>query len=345
MNKKLDYLQVYSGIAILFVVLIHANGYYLHNILGLNLAVEAGNIFYLVDNFLQVAVSMFIFIAGYKYEMTKGNKSIKQFYYDKIKKNGKPFVLISLFFIISILILSILKKVILNQYVDIVFYAKIFVLRFIKIFIGYNEVYQLWYIPLYMLIVLIYPMICRLIKSSKTRFIFFISIAILQAVSSLQYEWLNIHPFDFTYYFYLFELGVIFFNYRKCRGQVSNKIFILYFITLFLSYIFKQKILSLLFNQFLLWPIGCIIFYKISLMFREFKLLKYIGKYSFYIFLFHEPIYMKSIGMFINKLGLYNSWIPIPLISIGGIVLSILTYKIFMKFRIGRYILNISYER
>lgn len=195
---------------------------------------------------------------------------------------------------------------------------------------------------MYMLIVLLYPIICKYIKSNKNRLTLFLLITIVQQLGSLYYKWMKFHPFDFVYYFCLFELGVIFFNYIKSKRQISNKIFILYIIILIVSTIIKDNIISSVFNQILLNPISCITFYKISVKFSDIRILNYIGRYSFYIYLFHEPIFMKYIAKFIDRMGLYNNWLPIPIVGIGGMIMSIITYKIFIKFKIGRYILNIN---
>lgn len=67
------YLSVYSGISILFVLLIHSNAYYLHHI-NEN---ERFILMKLFINIINIAVPMFIFIAGYKYELTKKNRDKK----------------------------------------------------------------------------------------------------------------------------------------------------------------------------------------------------------------------------------------------------------------------------
>lgn len=72
-NIMKRYLTVYSGVAILFVLLIHSNAYYLHHI-NEN---ERFILMKLFINIINIAVPMFIFIAGYKYELTKKNRDKK----------------------------------------------------------------------------------------------------------------------------------------------------------------------------------------------------------------------------------------------------------------------------
>lgn len=74
-------LNIYSGIAILFVLLIHSNAFYLHHI-------NSSEKFILMKAFMKViniAVPMFVFIAGYKYELTKKKQKYQTIFYKKSK--------------------------------------------------------------------------------------------------------------------------------------------------------------------------------------------------------------------------------------------------------------------
>ncbi|MBU3179024.1 hypothetical protein KPL47_22270 [Clostridium estertheticum] len=61
MEKHLNELQVYSGIAILFVTLIHSNAFYLSSFLQLDSYTDAGLILNLLDKVVHVAVPIFLF--------------------------------------------------------------------------------------------------------------------------------------------------------------------------------------------------------------------------------------------------------------------------------------------
>lgn len=175
--KKL-YLRVYSGIAILFVVLIHANAYYMNHILKN----EQDIVMKLFTNIINIAVPMFIFIAGYKYEMTRDSRKIKLYYKNKIKKIIMPTLIISVLWIMFLLGTSILKKLIIGEYVDFYEYIRIFILRIFQIIIGKNDIYQLWYIPMYISITFLFPIIY------KYRIIIFVMTSVLQVIGSMLYR-------------------------------------------------------------------------------------------------------------------------------------------------------------
>lgn len=131
-------LTAYSGIAILFVVLMHANAYYLHHI-NLNSTNLLMNIF--ID-MIYIAVPMFIFIAGYKYELTKKDRNLKKYYKSKINNIIRPTLIISLLWIGGFLLLSIIQNMIEELPIDIMFYIKILFYRTGEIIIGNNDIYQ-----------------------------------------------------------------------------------------------------------------------------------------------------------------------------------------------------------
>lgn len=68
---------MFSGIAILCVVLIDSNSYYCKKVLNLESYLEAEFVVRLLDNFIHGAVPMFIFIAGYKYVLNNINDEYK----------------------------------------------------------------------------------------------------------------------------------------------------------------------------------------------------------------------------------------------------------------------------
>ena len=151
MNKtkgKLLELEVFSGIAILCVVLIHCNGYYLLNILNLETYGQAHFYTRLLDNFVHGAVPMFIFISGYKYALNNINDNYKEFVLKKVKMVIKPFIIINMCFVIKNII----------NYPN-YYNLKTIIAEIIWIFIGHSVAYQLWYIPMYIFIVVTYPIL------------------------------------------------------------------------------------------------------------------------------------------------------------------------------------------
>ena len=79
MKKVLKELDIFSGIAILCVVLIHSNAFYLSNVLNLQSYKDATFSVRVLDNFVHSAVPMFIFIAGYKYALNNIDNNYKEY--------------------------------------------------------------------------------------------------------------------------------------------------------------------------------------------------------------------------------------------------------------------------
>src|SRR5471030_1438046 len=210
MNKIKNWvpeLQSLSGIAIIFVVLIHADSYYLLSVLNKSAYEEVYFAPRLLDNIIHGAVPMFIFIAGYKYILTGIDKPYKRYVISKINRVIKPFLIISIIFFIKDMMFSFEN-----------IQVKSAVVSFLKIFIGYNIAYQLWYIPLYILMILTYPIIYKVFKNERKRMIFIVLIVAIQYALSWYIEIIGTHPFDFIYYYLFFEMGVIF-----CKYNIKDK--------------------------------------------------------------------------------------------------------------------------
>ncbi len=169
--KEHNELTLYSGIAIIFVIFIHANGYYI-NAQGISSYKEAGYLVEIIDNIVHIAVAMFIFIAGYKYFLFSSAKNTSN-YFDFAKKKLK---LLKTFFIfsISLIFLSLVCKILLGSYnsqqINPVFFMNQFWSEFLKTFSGKSFPYQLWFIPMYLFVTLTFPLISRIIKSLELKF-------------------------------------------------------------------------------------------------------------------------------------------------------------------------------
>lgn len=318
-KKWLPELQSLSGIAIIFVVLIHANSYYLLSVLNKNLYEEVHFSTRLLDNIIHGAVPMFIFIAGYKYILTDIGKSYKEYATSRINRVIKPFLIISLIFFI--------KDMVLN-FEHIQFKATI--ISFLKIFIGYNIAYQLWYIPMYILITLTYPAIYRVFKNDRKRIIFILLVVAVQYTLSWYIDLISSHPFDFVYYYLFFEMGAIFCKYDiKDKLKKFDSILIsIFFIIVILVTLMPLTDLCGPVKRFILWPMSVIAYYFLNLRIKDNRMLQYLGKYSFYIFLLHEPIFCTEISYFFKSLGIYNSVIYVFIVGLLTMGITIITYKI-----------------
>lgn len=331
MKSVKKYLTIYSGVAILFVLLIHSNAYYLHYV-NENEDIILMKVFI---NIINIAVPMFIFIAGYKYQLTNKSRDLKEYYKIKFNRIIKPTLIISILWSCIFLALSIIKKALQGQAIDIVFYLKTFLYRIFQIFIGNNDIYQLWYIPMYIFIVFLYPNIEK--YNVYNKIIIFSILAIVQVVGSCYFSILNEHPFDFIYYFIFFEMGVLFYkneNKLKFKKSYYYNIFI---VLILISGIFTNENINKILIKLIIYPIGVIVFYYISQLIQNISWIEIIGRYSFIIYVLHEPIILSRLGILIQILNLYNSWIWVPIISIIGIIICIFLYKISLRFKIGRY--------
>lgn len=331
MKSVKKYLTIYSGVAILFVLLIHSNAYYLHYV-NENEDIILMKVFI---NIINIAVPMFIFIAGYKYQLTNKSRDLREYYKIKFNRIIKPTLIISILWSCIFLALSIIKKALQGQAIDIVFYLKTFLYRIFQIFIGNNDIYQLWYIPMYIFIVFLYPNIEK--YNVYNKIIIFSILAIVQVVGSCYFSILNEHPFDFIYYFIFFEMGVLFYkneNKLKFKKSYYYNIFI---VLILISGIFTNENINKILIKLIIYPIGVIVFYYISQLIQNISWIEIIGRYSFIIYVLHEPIILSRLGILIQILNLYNSWIWVPIISIIGIIICIFLYKISLRFKIGRY--------
>lgn len=315
-------LQSLSGLAIIFVVLIHATSYYLSRVLNRTSFDEVDFVTRLVDNLIHGAVPMFIFVAGYKYALINIDKPYKEYAINRISKVFKPFLIISMIFFIKDIIVNLESLNIRNS-----------IISFFRIFIGYNIAYQLWYVPMYLLIVLTYPILYKLIKNEKIRIIFIAVIVIVQYSLSWYSELLANHPFDFVYYYLFFHMGLDFCNYdiKSKFKKWDIKIIVIYLILALAITLNPINELNGPLRRFILWPISVSAYYFFVVRIKDNRMLKYLGKYSFYIFLLHEPIFCIKISYLFKSIGIYNSVIESFIIAGLTIGITISTYKIIEK--------------
>jgi len=315
-------LQSFSGLAIIFVVLIHSTSYYLLSVLMKTSFEEVDFTTRLVDNLIHGAVPMFIFVAGYKYSLNNIDKPYKEYAISRTNKVIKPFLIISMIFFIKDIIVNLESLNIRNTAIS-----------FFRIFIGYNIAYQLWYVPMYLLIALTYPVIHKLIKSEKIKLIFIMGIVITQYSLSWYSELLASHPFDYIYYYLFFHMGLAFHKY-DIKSKVKKwdiKIIVTYLILTLIITLNPVNELNGPLRRFVLWPISVIAYYFFAVRVKDNRMLQYLGKYSFYIFLLHEPIFCTKISYIFKSSGIYNSVIESFIIGGLTIGITILTYKIIQK--------------
>lgn len=332
-NTRLPELQVFSGIAILGVVLIHSNAYYLLHVLNLKSYLDGGFIVRLLDNFIHGSVPMFIFIAGYKYALNNINDEYRKYALKKIKSIIKPFLVISMIYFIKNIIANI------DYYNNI----KIITIELINMFRGhYNIAYQLWYIPMYIFITLTYPILYKIFKNNKVRLLMIFVIILIQKILGMKISLLSSEPFNFVYYYIFFEMGLIFYKY-DIKSKIKKwdiKIISIYIISAVVLTFNPLPRLYNIIQLYMLWPLCIVAYYLLSLRLVNSKILNYLGKYSFYIFLLHEPTICSKISSIFKSIGVYNSIIYVFIVCLLTIIATIILSKIIESTFIKSIIFN-----
>ncbi|HWQ29383.1 MAG TPA: acyltransferase [Negativicutes bacterium] len=331
MEKKRTELQVYSGIAILFVVILHSNAYYLMNVVKLPSYIQSSLFIHIVDRIVHAAVPMFIFAAGFKYEMNNRNEAYKEFFLKKYKGIFRPFFYVSTFYLLYKWVNVYIMRMAVYNTVDMGFILNNAVKDFFRMFLGYNFAYQLWYIPMYLFIILSYPIIRRYLSKEAVRFIFFLLLAVIwEIVSNLGIPAIanNPYPLLFVYYFFIYEMGCMFYS-KGYYTKTSVLVVPLYFALLAFVAFAPKVLLVRVVSDLLLYPVSTVFFYYVSVWLKACKPLITLGKYSFYIYLFHEPLILSTTSRYLLKHGLYRYGVLDPLLafySIGVITVLLLAY-------------------
>ena len=331
MERKRTELQVYSGIAILFVVILHSNAYYLMNVVKLQAYIQSSLFIHIVDRIVHAAVPMFIFAAGFKYEMNNRNDTYQEFFLKKYKGIFRPFFYTSTFYLLYKWVNVYFRRMAAYNTVDMGFILGNAIKEFFRMFLGYNFAYQLWYIPMYLFIILSYPIIRKYLKKGKVRFGFFLLLAVLwEIVSNLGIPAIanNPYPLLFIYYFFLYEMGCMFYS-KGCYAKASGPVILLYFALLAFVALVPAVLIVRVVSDLLLYPVSTIFFYYAAVWLKKCKPLIILGKYSFYIYLFHEPLILSVTSRYLLNHGLYRYGVLDPLLafySVGMITVFMLAF-------------------
>lgn len=300
--------------------------------------------FYLADKVVHVAVPMFIFASGYKYEIKDKNENYATLIYKKYNKVIKPFLIVSMFWILYKCGDLLVQDILINKSVNGFNILSVFWEDLIRIFLGFNYAYQLWYIPMYLIIVFGYPVITNYLKNPKTRLLILYIVGIIVSVVQsktklLASDYLN--PISYIYYFYLYELGaqVCVHGLNKKYGKI---ILSSYLVLLSAELFIVDSFINNMCTTLILVPLSVLSWYYVATLLKNSKVLLTLGKYSFPIFLFHEPIFIRETSNFLLSHNLYNSPIMIPIVSVISILLSICFYEITIKTNLGKYIFSIK---
>lgn len=346
--ERLKELEVYSGIAIFFVVLIHLNvsfyGYknlvevadmrIMYNYLPQTGMMNKNQMLNLLDRIIHISVPMFIFVSGFKYAYNYHEEDYRHYTVKKLKKVFKPFIILSTAYLIYVY-----GRTIITEYGQISLAEEL--ISFIKSFLfslaGRNKIMPFWYIPMYLCVVLAYPIITKFIAKKEIRLILFVMLSLAWVVN----EALNPDkgrfqiPFIFVYYLLLFEIGVQFFR-MKFYQRRGNLIILAYIVILLAGGFITNKATYVIVYEAFLIPIAAIAFYYISVKLKDVRPLQLLGHYSFYVFLFHEPFIREFTAQVIIRLGIFGYY---PIVILSAVVvcyMSIIFYLMIKKLKISQ---------
>lgn len=333
-QKRVPELTVMSGIAIIFVLVIHACSFclgYLYS--GMEYA-EANFFLLTLRNLVAPAVPMFLFVSGFKYAL----RDTETPYFAFIKKR-MPKVLMS-FFIINTFF-WIIDSIIWMEHFDPLLLLK----TYISSWLGNTVAYPLWYIPMYICVIAFCPLICRVIKKSWIRFLVYLVIGCAQHILAVYVPLFGEYPFLFVSYPVFFEMGIWAYEH-DLQSKFSGKIpwSSLIFLGLIIIITAEAPTLSQsVFVQYLLVCVfGTLSYYNLAIVLRKSKTLAWLGNYSYPLFLLHEPVIGRLTGTILQKIGVNFSFAYAVLWVLCVFLVTILLIKIFKMLKIDRVLWEFS---
>lgn len=358
-NEKLDIL---SGIAILWVVFIHALVQYFRYALG----VPDDKVFAYCDDYflktirfcMRTGVPLFVFISGYKFFLSKYDSlPFKTLLKKRLFRIGKPMLVMSfVYMIINIAIQS--AKVLKASSFSFTAEAqtKIFsiltehALGYPLIWFGKKVASHFWFLPMILFVSLTYPLIIWIAKkvcsSHKVISKKLNPTYIRLLICSLLYFYCAIYVtqdvLDFPKYFIFFELGYL---CASCEWKFEkNKAVTLVIINLiFLGYSvtvtdFGRHLSLLAISNFLHIFSYFYIVNTINTDTKIFTPLKKAGLFSFQIFLFHYPFMLWFMATGLKKFGLLKSGLGVTFMVITAMILCVVITKLVQKLKLEKLI-------
>lgn len=335
-TKKCPELTVMSGIAIIFVLLIHACAYCLGNLYpGMEYA-ESDAFLLTLRNLVTPAVPLFLFASGFKYALHDSDTP----YWGFLKKR-LPRVLMS-FFIINT-IFWMIDSAIWMEHFDVVLLLK----TYISSWLGNSVAYPLWYIPMYCCVIIACPLICRAIQNCWIRSLLYLIIGCAQRILAVYIPLLGEYPLLFVSYPLFFELGIIAHEYdftTKSKGEAWFGLIYVGVIVL-LSALAPQLSRAVLIQYCLYNGIGTLAWFSVCVFLSGNKLLSYLGVYSYPLFLLHEPVIGRIVGSALTGFGAMPSVLYIILWTVCTMTLTILLIEALKLAKVDSVLWNFSIKR
>ncbi len=346
LNKKLDILWFFNGIAIFFIITYHYLG------------VTADSIGYL-------GMTLFTFSAGYKLiynHLNELNQKIflSEYFIKRCVRLYKAYLGYSLLILFPLLIITYLGVYFFHfdfpgfaTFLDLINNLNIF--NFIGFFLGTNPIAG----PLWYLVALIgITSICFTVlyySNIKWLFIFFIPFFLISLLIILFWSQFNAIQFESIFepimvvriFLYLpyYIFGAYFAynqHYQKCKWfQVSQFYFPIFFLILIAPIIVLKNVNNI--PDILYFFCGFLFPFFLVAIFENMKKIKIIfpfimfsGVYSFQIYLFHEPLILPIISRIINDILKINYFFMVIIIPIICIYSCVIVYKIIKKVHLNR---------
>ena len=351
-QRKQGYLNNISLLrtfAILVVVLGHSMIVYQYN-WGIYTPLVKSSFFNALKTYVDVfQMPLFIFISGYMYYYCKKEcgkyKKLGRFSFDKTKRVLVPYICVALMYVVPIRMITGYKGYSGNNALEVIY----------KYIITGLDAGHLWYLMAIFEIFIVFYLFESIINKigAPTSFI------IIACANIISYKFPNVLQISNSmHYFMFFYLGYIIrkneqvfaYEFKGKKNAISIAIlFILQFLFLILSLkISNNNIIGTLLKQsaYLFSNISAAIFYFLALSTISFKykslnsnkILKFLDKESFSIYLFHSPLIYIMLNFIANKN--ISPFLVVPsmfvIILFGSLGISYLIKKTgVLKFVIG----------
>lgn len=334
MQKRCPELTVMSGIAIVFVLSIHACGSCL-GYLYPGMGYASTDTFLLIfDNLITPAVPMFLFVSGFKYAL----RDVETPYFVFLKKR-LPRVLMS--FLIINTLFWIIDSIIWMDHFDPLLLIK----TYVSSWLGNTVAYPLWYIPMYCCVIIFCPLMYRVIQKSWLRLLLYLVIGCAQRVLAVYVPLLGEYPFLFVSYPAFFELG-IWTQQHDLKSKLNGKV--LWISLAFIGLVIIGSVgaptlsRSVLVQYLFICVFGTLSYYNLAIVLRNSKILSWLGGYSYPLFLLHEPVIGRLSGAILQKIGVNISAVYVVLWGLCVFLMTILLIKIFELLKIDKILWKFS---
>lgn len=332
MKEREDWIDYLRGVAILLVVLGHAiRPSMQHDYVALNI---------LFWTIYSIHMPLFFMISGYL--LSKSINSVKafgEFFLKKCKVYLIPFLSYSMiiYLMIKVFCFYFSSDLLNDENIRNIEYYHIFLIGVLK---GENPfATHLWFLPALFLMVIFSAAVYWVIGKNYANACLGISIILWCLVALLNFKTIHVLKMVMWDYVY-FSIGLIFKMLYDKLTQYKKELFLFltaFFVTYIVIYTYLTKYLELV--QIYIYILQIVRFFAISVIcmssavlsrcIYKGKMLKWIGKNSMEIYLFHQPFCCAFFGTLLyEKVGV--SFFLVIIIEMGLSVIGVLSIMAFM---------------